>query len=168
MLERVRRFCNTTNLESGADRLREPSDFARWLTEQGHEPFLPSSSQRRLCVDLREALRSAAVSHRRSAPDHDALAEIVRLVSGVRFVVGIDADRLSTLVDPAQGACERFVGSMALAVTATIADGTWERLTACRNCRWVVFDASKNRSTQWCSMSACGGRAKVRRHRSRR
>ncbi len=43
-----------------------------------------------------------------------------------------------------------------------------ERLTQCRNCRWLFLDASKNRSRRWCSMAHCGSDAKVRAARVRR
>jgi predicted RNA-binding Zn ribbon-like protein len=48
-------------------------------------------------------------------------------------------------------------------------DGTWQRLRPCANedCRSVFWDASKNRSGRWCSMEACGNKAKVRAYRAR-
>ena len=47
-------------------------------------------------------------------------------------------------------------------------DGSWARLKACRNCGYLFWDASRNRSAAWCSMRLCGNRLKVRRHRRRR
>jgi len=43
-----------------------------------------------------------------------------------------------------------------------------ERLSQCRNCRWLFLDTSKNRSRRWCSMAHCGSEAKVRAARARR
>jgi predicted RNA-binding Zn ribbon-like protein len=34
-------------------------------------------------------------------------------------------------------------------------------------CSWLFLDISKNHSRLWCSMSGCGNRTKVRRHRAR-
>ena len=31
-------------------------------------------------------------------------------------------------------------------------------------CRWLFLDGSRNASRRWCDMSACGNRAKARRH----
>jgi predicted RNA-binding Zn ribbon-like protein len=46
------------------------------------------------------------------------------------------------------------------------------RLRECANhrCLWLFLDDSKNRTRRWCSMQACGNRAKAHRHylRSRR
>ena len=48
--------------------------------------------------------------------------------------------------------------------------GAWPRLKACREttCRWAFYDASKNRSSIWCSMAVCGSRAKARTYRRRK
>jgi hypothetical protein len=61
------------------------------------------------------------------------------------------------------------------AVLTAIADGTWPRLKACPDCRWVFYDHTRNGSKRWCLMSAggsagrsCGSIAKVRAHRQRR
>ena len=38
------------------------------------------------------------------------------------------------------------------------------RVKSCPTCGWLFLDLSKNRSRRWCSMDACGGVAKARRH----
>jgi len=42
-----------------------------------------------------------------------------------------------------------------------------DRLRLCGECLWVFYDGSKNGSRRWCNMSACGNRAKARRHYAR-
>ena len=44
------------------------------------------------------------------------------------------------------------------------------RVRRCANdkCRWVFLDDSKSANRRWCSMSACGNRAKAHRHYARR
>jgi predicted RNA-binding Zn ribbon-like protein len=55
------------------------------------------------------------------------------------------------------------------AVAEAMADGSWERLKACRadDCQWAFIDTARNRSRQWCDMTVCGNREKARRYRSR-
>lgn len=50
------------------------------------------------------------------------------------------------------------------------ADGRWSRVKACPgpHCGWLFYDASRNRSRQWCSMEICGNRVKGREFRARR
>jgi predicted RNA-binding Zn ribbon-like protein len=59
-------------------------------------------------------------------------------------------------------------------VMAAISAGTWARLKACPDCRWVFYDNTRNGSKRWCLMTAggtegraCGTIAKVRRYRDR-
>jgi hypothetical protein len=72
------------------------------------------------------------------------------------------------------GAVSGAVGRVLLAVVNAMAEGTWPRLKACPDCRWVFFDHSRNASKRWCLMAAggsggrsCGSIAKVRRYRQR-
>lgn len=41
------------------------------------------------------------------------------------------------------------------------------RICENRDCLWVFFDESKNRTRRWCDDSMCGNLLKVRRHRER-
>jgi predicted RNA-binding Zn ribbon-like protein len=41
------------------------------------------------------------------------------------------------------------------------------RLCANERCRWLFLDESKSGNRRWCSMSACGNRAKAHRHYAR-
>jgi predicted RNA-binding Zn ribbon-like protein len=74
--------------------------------------------------------------------------------------------------------CHRHAGGPAgdtlAAVVAAIGAGTWKRLKACPDCRWVFYDHTRNGSKRWCLMyaggpdgRACGTIAKVRRYRDR-
>lgn len=42
-----------------------------------------------------------------------------------------------------------------------------ERIRACGRCGWLFVDSSRGGRRRWCSMSACGNREKVSRHRQR-
>ncbi|HXW45887.1 MAG TPA: CGNR zinc finger domain-containing protein [Streptosporangiaceae bacterium] len=65
-------------------------------------------------------------------------------------------------------------GHYLAAVIAAIGAGTWKRLKACPDCKWVFYDNTRNASKRWCLMyaggpdgRACGTIAKVRRYRDR-
>lgn len=65
-------------------------------------------------------------------------------------------------------------GDVVAAVLTAISAGTWKRLKACPDCRWVFYDNTRNGSKRWCLMyaggpegRACGTIAKVRRYRDR-
>jgi predicted RNA-binding Zn ribbon-like protein len=65
-------------------------------------------------------------------------------------------------------------GALLSIVLCAVQDGTWGRLKACPDCRWVFFDRTRNGTKRWCLMNAgnpagraCGTNAKVRRFRER-
>ena len=65
-------------------------------------------------------------------------------------------------------------GRLLAAVVTAIGDGSWRRLKACPDCRWVFYDNTRNGGKRWCLMyaggpdgRACGTIAKVRRYRDR-
>lgn len=52
-----------------------------------------------------------------------------------------------------------------------VASGDPTRIRVCENpdCRWIIYDQSKNRSRRWCEgPTGCGNLIKVRRHRARK
>ena len=101
---------------------------------------------RRLLADKRDPEAIAAL---------DAAADRVRLRFGPDGSARLEGDGL--------------VASMLAIIAGAQADGTWERMKACRaeDCRWAFYDRSRNRSRAWCSMSECGNRAKARSYRAR-
>ena len=106
---------------------------------------------------FREALRALLVDKR----DPEAIAALNAAADRVRL--RFDADGAAVL----QG--DGLVASMLAIIARAQADGTWERMKACRaeDCRWAFYDRSRNRSRAWCSMSECGNRAKARSYRAR-
>ena len=149
-LRRVQLFVNTADLGHGSDWLRE------WLEEQRLE------GEHDRALELREALGALVVANndgRKPAPD--ALEVVNR--GFARLVLGLDGEQ-RLRVRPGGDALEGV-----LAVTANaMLDGSWQRLKACRTCRWCFYDYSPNRSARWCSMRICGNRRKTRAYRRRR
>ncbi len=116
-------------------------------------------------LDLREAFRALLAANRDRKRDAAALALLTETARAARLSVVFEdgVPKLEPAVDGIDGLCGQLVS---VAVTAML-DGSWQRLKACRNCRWAFFDESKNRSAHWCSMSLCGNRLKTRAYRRR-
>ena len=158
-LEPLRRFCNTTNRENGADAWRTTRELADWLAGEGYRTVgrLDAAARARL-ITLRDALW-------RSVRTGDFAAVVA--------VAGPLTVRLATApggvaVVPAGSGVDAVVDRLLLTVAEATAAGTLERLKSCDHCRWVFHDTSKNCRGRWCSMAACGGRAKARAYRRRR
>jgi predicted RNA-binding Zn ribbon-like protein len=152
-LELIIDFVNTADREEGRD------DLERWLGRSG---------------DVREA---RAV--------REALRQLLRANNGVDADLAVPSDVLDAAARRERLSVRFHDGSVRLmaragdrpgrlayvlaAVAEAMADGSWSRLKACRSdtCQWAFVDHARNRSRQWCDMSVCGNRQKVRTFRSR-
>jgi predicted RNA-binding Zn ribbon-like protein len=165
-LRLVQAFVNTVDLENRREWLGDPQALAGWARDHGLVPARTSftSSDLEQAHELREAFRSLLAGNRDRQADEAALDVLARAADSAQLsVVFEDAPKLESHADGIEGLCGQLVS---VAVTAML-DGSWERLKACRNCRWAFFDESKNRSARWCSMSLCGNRLKTRAYRRR-
>jgi predicted RNA-binding Zn ribbon-like protein len=173
-LERVRRFLNTTNPESGGDHFETPATLKAWLEREGYDAGRLSPEDHGRLLALRAALRDLCLDNHDRAADGsssdagaDALDVLRHLGAGAPVTIRLAAQ--PALVPVATGADGVIARLLAVVHDAMVA-GTWERLKACRNhhCRWAFYDHSRNASGAWCSVKACGSRMKVRAYRARR
>jgi predicted RNA-binding Zn ribbon-like protein len=166
-LRLVQLFVNTADLENRREWLPDPVALAAWARKARLVPVRTRFTSRDLeqALQLREAFRSLLTANRDRNADAAALAVLARAADSAQLSVVFPggAPRLESRADGIDGLCGELVS---VAVTAML-DGSWERLKACRNCRWAFFDESKNRSARWCSMSLCGNRLKTQAYRRR-
>jgi len=170
-LEHVRRFVNTRQVRRDTDLLCDTAGIADWFAREGLTPGRVHATRGDVghAIELREALRAVLAAHNgggdvpvQASRTLDAAARRARL--RVRF--GDDGG--ASLVPEASGV-DGALGRLLAIVHDAIASGTWSRLKACRehDCEWAFYDHTKNRSGAWCSMQACGNRAKARAFRER-
>lgn len=171
-LEVVRRFVNTLEVDVPAEHLATPEDLRGFFAEHGlmapDEPVADADVERARAV--REAIRAVLYANCcEDALDEDAIALLDATASDAELVVRFRADGHATL-SPAQGGTVGALGKLFAIVLGAQADGTWERLKACKadDCRWAFYDRSKNHSSTWCSMEVCGSREKARQYRARK
>lgn len=123
----------------------------------------------RAALTLREALFQLYLAHAEGRePAAAPLATLHRYVRhaahradlvrhGGRYLWALDArrDRLEDVLAPVLWSAADLLGGTRLA-----------RVKRCANdrCQWVFIDDSKSGNRRWCSMSACGNRAKAHRH----
>ncbi len=166
-LRLVQSFVNTVDLENEREWLGDPAALAVWARGRNLAPAGTRYSRRNLkqALELREAFRALLAANRDRKRDAAALALLTETARAARLSVVFEdgAPKLEPAANGIDGLCGQLVS---VAVTAML-DGSWQRLKACRNCRWAFFDESKNRSAHWCSMSLCGNRLKTRAYRRR-
>lgn len=172
-LRLVQAFVNTHNLYDDLEHLPSVDSLQAWLESTGLMESGVSASERDLeiAAELREALRDLlepnnSDSHART--NLQAIQKLNRLADSLPVKVRFDDGGHVQVARPASTVREALGVLLGLALYAQ-ASGAWSRLRACANpdCRWIFYDASKNRAGSWCRMSICGNQAKSRAHRER-
>ena len=171
-LDLVQDFVNTEVPDWARDDIATPELLESWLRGRG----LLAADERVDAAgfvaarELRSALRALALLNTLGLPPAEAtLDELRRALSGVSL--GVEPDATGRLVPVASGdGAQRALAAIVAVALEGQAAGVWPRLKACRQetCGWVFFDASRNASSSWCSMSVCGNRSKSASYRRRR
>ena len=168
-LRLVQDFVNTEIPDFGQDDIATPEELAAWLA--AHGLVRPSDAvDAALFVEAR-ALRSAlrALANTLETPPAPARRKAIdATLRGFPLVLRLVDERPRLVPSPAGG--RGGLATLVAVLAEARAAGTWERLKACRQetCGWVFYDGSRNRSSSWCSMQVCGGRAKASSYRRRR
>jgi predicted RNA-binding Zn ribbon-like protein len=171
-LDLVQDFVNTEIPDFAHDELATPAELGTWLGERGLlEPEERVGADAFVAArELRDVLRTLALLNTTGGAADDSLrARFDAALAGVvlRPELGSDA---TVALSPAGAGGSRALGAIAAVVVAAQASGSWRRMKACRKdgCGWLFFDASRNCSSSWCSMSICGNRTKTTAYRRRR
>jgi predicted RNA-binding Zn ribbon-like protein len=170
----VQAFVNSFwRLEAGGvDAWADVAVFRAWVAARGFggASGLADEADRARALELREALR--ALGRRHHAGEGESTAELAVLDAlGSRGALHLRfGDGGPPRHVPAGQGPDALLALVLGTVAEAMADGTWSRMKACPgpHCGWLFYDASRNRSRQWCSMQLCGNRVKGREFRARR
>lgn len=171
-LDLVQDFVNTEVQVWAQDDIGTPDELAAWLRARrllvgggsvDAESFLRVRSLRTL---LRELARRNV--DREASLDPAYRQEFEGVVSGARLRVVLD-DRGALRLEPDADGVDGALAHILARVLEAEAAGTWRRMKSCpgAHCGWLFYDASRNASSTWCSMSICGNRAKTAAYRRR-
>jgi predicted RNA-binding Zn ribbon-like protein len=171
-IELIQAYVNTLHKDVLGDEeeLTTPSRLASWLA--AHDLVGPdartTAAELRQAKELREAIRTLLLAHNEIEVDevaaHAVLDRAARKAR-VELHFEVDGPELAAAAAGVTGGLGRVV----IAVHDAVADGSWQRLKACRarDCEWAFIDTAKNQSRAWCSMRSCGNREKARAYRLR-
>lgn len=164
----VQGLLNTLDIESGRDALADTRRAAGWLERFGLIPtaeLIRDDDAVRL-RSFRESVRSLLSMHEESTATAAAAAALEELTSTVAFAMTFGPDGSVELETTSTG-IDGAIGTLLVAIHEAAGNGTLQRLKVCARdtCQWAYYDASKNRSSNWCSMETCGNREKAARHR---
>ncbi len=157
------------------DRLDRPVWLAELLSRWGL-PGLDAESPvtRRRLRELRALLSRLALKLHDGKPlttrdlaDLNAFLDRETVVRRLRR----DEDGYTLHYMPVKGSLNAVLSEIAGSFAYMLTEGDPTRIRICENpdCRWVIYDRSKNRTRRWCEgPTGCGNLIKVRRHRERR
>ena len=168
-LRPVQAFANSVDREHGFEGLASPDDLSRLLRDFA----LPGSDAELTEAGLtsaravREAICDLFVARAGGRAATETMALIEDTAHAGRLAVRVEAGE-PRLVATASG-LDGALGTLVARVQTAATDGSLRRLKACRRdcCHWLFWDASPPTTAVWCSMTVCGNRMKVRRHRDK-
>ena len=175
----VNEFLNTLDLETFGEHagtpdeeregLRSPERLKAWLVRRGllGREVTVSEADRQLAVQVRDALRSAALVN--SVPARERSDSAGQSFGELPLVVRI-GDASKPELASGEGGVKGALGSILADVVVASSKGTWARMKICaaEDCRWAYYDHSKSRTGRWCAMETCGNRHKTRRYRRKK
>ena len=161
-------FANTRYWRGQAtptETLHAPTDLAAWLKT----PKAPTAREFDMALGLRETLYRLfdAQAQGKPAPARDlealnqALASTPARTTLKRVRDGYDWD-----VEARSSTALSLLAPVLWSAGDLLAGPRLDRVRRCANpeCGWLFLDDSRAGKRRWCSMSACGNRAKARRH----
>lgn len=161
-------FANTRYWRGQAaptETLNGPADLANWAKT----PTRPSPREFDQAIALREMLYRLfdAPAQGKPAPPRDleALNQALAQAPGRRTLkrgrTGYEWE-----VDAKSGTALALLAPVLWSAGDLLAGPRLDRVRRCANpeCGWLFLDDSRAGKRRWCSMSACGNRAKARRH----
>jgi predicted RNA-binding Zn ribbon-like protein len=166
-LRLVQLFVNTVDHEHGREWWPTPAALGTWFAENGYPRCRPNAADLERARELRGALQ-ALLRVNNVGGDTRAATAVVNDTAR-RCGVALELrDRAGLELGVGAAGADAAMGRIVAAAFEAMLDGSWSRLKACRNCGWVFYDTSKNRSGSWCSMQLCGNRTKTRAYRRRK
>jgi predicted RNA-binding Zn ribbon-like protein len=145
--------------------LKAPADLAAWAkvgkAPSGRE-FEASLALRETIYRLFDANAQGRVPASR---DLEALNQALRQAP-TRSTLRRGRDGYSWEVDTKSGTALGMLAPVLWSAGDLLAGPRLDRVRRCANpeCGWLFLDDSRAGKRRWCSMSACGNRAKARRH----
>ena len=171
-LDLVQDFVNTEIAVWAVDDIATPDALDAWLRSRDLLPdgALVDAGSFVRARAVRQLLRALASRNTRdSTSDDDLPVELAALASElpVCFEIG---ERGGLRLAPAAPGVDGALAEILARVFEAQTSGEWRRLKSCPgpHCGWLFYDASRNASSRWCSMSICGNRTKTAAYRQRR
>lgn len=173
-LEIIADFINTHDKrmryegDPGVELLHTAEDVRIWLLKNGFilEQDTVSEGDLVLARELRGSLR-AAIPH--NIYDHQETGFQALNCVAAQFRFAYRFGETSDAIEPVDAQGKGGIARLLILAFRLREKNVWSRLRVCsaEDCQWVFVDRSRPGTGKWCSMKACGNRAKNRTYRER-
>ncbi len=157
------------------DHLDKPSWLAEFLSRWGLPGLdVESPGSRRRLRELRALLSRLALKLHGGKPlSGRDLTDLNTFLDRESVVRQLRRDKKGYTLHymPVKDSLNAVLSEIAVSFADMLTNGDPIRIRVCENpdCRWIIYDRSKNRTRRWCEgPTGCGNLIKVRRHRERR
>jgi predicted RNA-binding Zn ribbon-like protein len=154
------------------ERLREPADLGRWAVEAellGEPPAVPARTLA-AARELREAIYRTAKLAGRGRPDPTDVELINSWAALPPLAPRLALDGRSAHLAAAANPAEALLSTLARDAIDLVTGPYAQRVRECGSdtCALLFVDTSRPGRRRWCSMEACGNRAKTKDYRKRK
>ncbi|GAA0367409.1 CGNR zinc finger domain-containing protein [Bacillus horti] len=168
-LELIADFINTYDKrrrfegDTGIDHLQKPDQLYSWLVGQQliSKQDMISEEDLELALKLRVGAREAIMNHD-SCNDIEVCKEALLNELAQSFHFYLVFEKGYAFHKSTETGGKKGVASLLAVIFEIKRNGLWSRLRVCsaEDCQWVFVDRSRPGTGKWCSMKACGNRAK--------
>jgi len=150
---------------SPTETLKQPQDLAAWAKSARQLPAREFDSALGLRESIYRLFDASAQSRAPAARDLEALNRALA-AAPARTTLKRSRDGYAWDVAVKPGTALSLLAPVLWSAGDLLAGPRLERVRRCANpeCGWLFLDDSRAGKRRWCSMSACGNRAKARRH----
>jgi predicted RNA-binding Zn ribbon-like protein len=174
-------FTNTVGGRKGSEivleKLKTYDDLLTWSVHVGILNHREAESLKKTgspnivkrALHLREAIyRICIAAMKKKSPDASDMTLLNNEIRQARKREFIDS-KFQLRAKSTNKDVDRMLWPVALSAAQLLTTDDLKRLQQCdgEGCGWLFVDTSKNHTRQWCDMSDCGNREKVRRFRSK-
>jgi predicted RNA-binding Zn ribbon-like protein len=155
--------------DPGVECLKSPDDLNSFMLE--HELISKyekvTEHDLALAVKLRDETRKTIINNHSEVNDND-LNTLNEVIQNFKFTINLSYE--SGEVRPVHTNGKKGLANLTFLIYELKRDDLWNRIRICSapDCQWVFVDHSRPGTGRWCSMKACGNRAKNRAFRERR
>jgi len=165
-------FVNTANWSADGtlieDKLETEEDIAIWCRDAGLADVGDTQGRLAEIQQFRNALRRLLLAALKDeAPAKADVAALNAALGSLPQRVLRSGGKTGLQLDPAL-TLGQAVAISAMALLNRESEIARVKICPGDDCAWMFLDESKNRRRTWCSMDACGNRAKAKRHYRRK